>query len=63
MSFRDLEVLDISGCWRISDSGLQLIGEYCTKIRKVNYMNKICAPLKYTPPKFFYIVAFTKIIK
>ena len=26
-------------------------------------MNKICAPLKYTPPKFFYIVAFTKIIK
>jgi len=32
---RDLEVLDISGCWRISDSGLQLIGEYCTKIREL----------------------------
>ena len=41
--FREIEVLDISGCWRINDVGLQRIGEYCPKIRdlKVDECRKI----------------------
>jgi len=35
----DLEVLDIFGCWRITDSGLHLIGEYCKNMKQL-YVNE-----------------------
>jgi len=29
---RNLEKLDISGCWRVSDQGVNIVGEYCKRL-------------------------------
>merc|ERR1712012_1124527 len=29
---RNLEILDITGCWRISDQGVNIVGEYCRQL-------------------------------
>ena len=30
---RDLVALDIRGCWRVSDTGIEMIAEYCQNLK------------------------------
>ena len=30
---RDLVALDIRGCWRVSDTGIAMIAEYCQNLK------------------------------
>ena len=36
---RDLRALDIRGCWRVTDKGVSLAGEYCTHLRVLNVVD------------------------
>ena len=32
----ELTALDITGCWRITDQGMNLVTEYCPKLQVLN---------------------------
>ena len=50
----ELTALDITGCWRITDQGMNLVTEYCPKLQVLNVTD--CRYDIFFPNEWIYIV-------